>query len=152
MLLIIGPDTPENVVDGQPHSQVEIAPTIASMMGFTTPLSTGAAIPTAIATDVKERSVASERTFSLHQNFPNPFNPTTTILFSVHKPTRVALDIFNLLGQKIRTLFDNEVQPGTTTVVWDGNDDKGRGMSSGTYLYRLTTEGFAETRKMLLLK
>jgi len=89
---------------------------------------------------------------TLAQNYPNPFNPTTTIAYSVRIKTPVRLNIYNVAGQLVRTLVDEEKQPGVTyRVVWDGSSNAGQPVSSGVYFYRLTTKGFEQTRKMVLL-
>ncbi len=84
----------------------------------------------------------------LYTNYPNPFNPTTTIEFWLPQPGEVRLSIYNVLGQEIEVLFDNESLPtGTHTVQWDGNR-----FASGVYFYRLESADAVETRKMMLLK
>lgn len=90
--------------------------------------------------------------FRLLNNYPNPFNPSTNIVYRLPASTTVKLSIFNLMGQKIRTLV-NESQPaGEYRVEWNGADDNGRAVASGVYLYRLETPGFVKTQKMLLVK
>jgi hypothetical protein len=90
--------------------------------------------------------------FSLMQNKPNPFNPSTDIGYSIPQSARVSLEIFNINGQKVRTLV-NEVQgAGEHTVIWDGKSDYGDHVASGVYLYRLTAGETTTTRKMTLLK
>ena len=93
--------------------------------------------------------------FSLFQNFPNPFNPSTTISFEipqVHANSDVNLSIYNLLGQKVRVLVTANMSAGIHAIQWDGKNDIGRNVPSGLYFYRLTAGNFAETNKMLLLK
>jgi hypothetical protein len=90
--------------------------------------------------------------FSLAQNYPNPFNPATTIAYCIAKITQVRLEVYNLVGQKIRTLV-NEAQPaGYYTARWNGKDEQDQPMPSGAYIYRLTTDSFTETKQMLLIK
>jgi hypothetical protein len=90
--------------------------------------------------------------FFLMQNKPNPFNPSTDIGYSIPQSALVSLVIFNVNGQKVRTLV-NEVQAaGEHTVIWDGKSDSGDRVASGVYLYRLTAGGATTTRKMTLLK
>lgn len=91
-------------------------------------------------------------TYSLAQNYPNPFNPTTTIGFALPAAGDVKLEVFNLLGQKVRTLVNGELMAGQHTVEWDGTTNAGSKVASGVYFYRLTAEKFTDTRKMLLLK
>jgi len=90
--------------------------------------------------------------FALEQNYPNPFNPETTIRYQINQPGHVQLEIYNLLGQKIRALV-NEVQPaGAHSTNWDGLDDAGRSVSSGVYVYRLRTNRSVASRKLVLLR
>ncbi len=91
-------------------------------------------------------------TYSLLQNYPNPFNPSTTIGFALPTAGDVTLDVFNLLGQKVKTLVNTAMEAGEHTVVWDGTTDAGTRVASGVYFYRLSTENFTDTRKMLMLK
>jgi FlgD Ig-like domain len=90
--------------------------------------------------------------FELSQNYPNPFNPTTTIEFAVSSRGHVTLEVFNLLGQRVRILADGAREPGRYAVTWDGADQSGKPVSSGTYLYRLTTDSFSDMKRMVLLK
>jgi hypothetical protein len=111
-------------------------------------------------TDVgDEQNAGLPNRFELSQNHPNPFNPTTTIPFTVsgsqfmvHSPTRTSLVIYNILGQKVRTLVDDEKLPGNYSVVWNGKDDFGKEVASGIYFYQLKTKDFADTKKMVLLR
>ena len=89
---------------------------------------------------------------TLGQNFPNPFNPSTTIEFQADKPGKARLVILNLRGQIVRTLLNGSVSAGKSTLVWDGMDDKGQTVGTGLYLYRLQMNGKSETKRMLLLK
>ena len=90
--------------------------------------------------------------FSLGQNFPNPFNPSTTIPFVLPAAARVRLEIFSASGQRVRQLPDQALSPGFHELVWDARDNLGRSVSSGIYLYRLQLGDRAETRKMTLLR
>ncbi|RKX21442.1 MAG: hypothetical protein DRP35_04280, partial [Candidatus Zixiibacteriota bacterium] len=90
--------------------------------------------------------------FELVQNFPNPFNPYTTIEFQIPKASHVQLEVFNVLGQRIKTLIDNELARNRYNVEWDGTNDHGSKVSSGIYFYRVLTEQDVATKKMLLLK
>jgi hypothetical protein len=100
----------------------------------------------------QEKQVLPKPT-ALYQNYPNPFNPTTLIQFNLEKPERVKLEIFNILGQKVRTLLSGEeFAAGPYTFLWDGKDEKGWGLSSGTYFYRLLTPTYSKTHKMMLVK
>ncbi|MBU2625180.1 MAG: S8 family serine peptidase [candidate division Zixibacteria bacterium] len=90
--------------------------------------------------------------FTLSQNYPNPFNPATTICFSVARSQDVTLSVYNILGQKVRTLVEGETAIGTHEVLWNGSDDSGSPVASGIYFYRLDTADGQSTRKMMLLK
>jgi hypothetical protein len=88
----------------------------------------------------------------LGNNYPNPFNPSTTIYFDLKENTNVRLDIFNIRGQLVKTLFDAPLNPGRHFAEWDGVDNIGNHVGSGLYLYRLETDNHTETRRMILLK
>ncbi len=89
----------------------------------------------------------------LHSNYPNPFNPTTTISFSVTQNFDfVNLEIFNVKGQKVKTLFNGSAEEGKHTVTWNGDDENDNPVSSGIYFYKLNTGEQELSRKMLLLK
>ena len=88
----------------------------------------------------------------LEQNYPNPFNPTTVIPFALPAGKEVDLAIYNVLGQKIRTLVKGPIAAGYHTLIWNGRNDAGHQVSSGVYFYLLETGQFRQTRKMLLVK
>jgi len=88
----------------------------------------------------------------LSQNFPNPFNPVTTINYSLVNAGRVKIDIFNIKGAKIRTLVDEYKNVGFYSTVWDGRDNSGKLVASGMYFYSMNTEEYHRIRKMVLLK
>jgi len=95
--------------------------------------------------------------FELYQNRPNPFNPSTTIDFYLNGSDNygnehVTLEVFNLLGEVVKTLLDDDLPPGQHSVVWEGDDQYGQRMASGVYLYRLRVGGESQTKKMMLLK
>jgi hypothetical protein len=90
--------------------------------------------------------------FYLGQNYPNPFNPTTTISFSLPAGGYATLDVYNILGRKVITLFDGMAQAGENQVVWEGIDADGNPVASGIYFYKLKTSAFEQTRKMVLMK
>jgi len=106
--------------------------------------------------DEKEGEISG---FHLEQNYPNPFNPYTTIPFRVHGkretengPIRTTLVIYNILGQKVRTLVDKVQKPGRYEVVWDGKDRSGVSVSSGIYFYKLKAGDFEQVKKLVFLK
>jgi hypothetical protein len=96
--------------------------------------------------------------FSLNQNYPNPFNPSTTISFELPVASRVSLQVFDVLGQQVASLVNNELAQGKVEVVWNGQDNAGRPVASGIYFYRLKATAsvggneFSSIKKMLLLK
>jgi hypothetical protein len=94
----------------------------------------------------------SQNDFFLFQNYPNPFNPTTNISFQFYKPTKASLDIFDLNGNLVRSLFHNNQMNGSTSINWDGKDTLGYNVASGIYFYSLKTESGSLTRKMMVLK
>ncbi|MEA2063413.1 MAG: FlgD immunoglobulin-like domain containing protein [Gemmatimonadota bacterium] len=94
------------------------------------------------------------RAFALEQNTPNPFNPSTTIEFSVPegRMIQVSLDVYDLRGRLVRSLVADTREPGTYNVHWDGTDKSGRRVASGVYFYRIKAGTFVQTRKMIILK
>nr|WP_321268660.1 FlgD immunoglobulin-like domain containing protein [uncultured Sulfurimonas sp.] len=90
--------------------------------------------------------------FQLTANFPNPFNASTTIAFTLPEDEFTTFDIYNITGQKIRTLVSEQKTAGTHTVVWDGRDDNGRQVSSGTYITVLKAGINTATGRMMLVK
>ena len=95
-------------------------------------------------------SVATE--YALHQNFPNPFNPSTVITFAIPRQEQVQLTVYNAIGQRIRTLINSQRPAGSHTVVWDGKDNLGREVASGTYFYELVAGTFSKSARMLLVR
>ncbi|MBU0708108.1 T9SS type A sorting domain-containing protein, partial [Patescibacteria group bacterium] len=115
----------------------EIVSALAADRSFNTIVPTiGAKVETTLPT-----------TYALGQNYPNPFNPTTEIGFSLPQAADVRIEIYNTLGQRVAVLVDEHLGAGHHARVWDASTN-----ASGVYFYRLVTEGYAETRKMMLLK
>ena len=102
-------------------------------------------IPGTISVTYEDRSLPSE--FTLSQNYPNPFNPVTVIRYSIPKAEKVSLVVYNLIGEKVAYLVDEQKRTGSFTVVWDASN-----VASGIYFYKLHAGGFVQTRKMVLLK
>lgn len=90
--------------------------------------------------------------FFISQNYPNPFNPVTNFKVSLPKASHVKIEVFNILGQNIRTLVDEDMKAGVFIVDWDGKDEKGMGVSSGVYFYRIIADQFSDIKKMILLR
>ena len=108
-------------------------------------------VPTAVE-EVGESSLPES--FSLSQNFPNPFNTPTVIGYGLPEASNVKLKIYDIVGQKVHTLVDRFIPAGYHTVVWDGKNERGKSVASGVYLYRLEAlEGkVVKARRMLLLR
>lgn len=88
----------------------------------------------------------------LYHNFPNPFNPSTCIKYDLANAGKVNLEIYNVKGQKVRSLIDNMQDAGSKEIIWDGKDDEGRNVTSGVYFYQLISGNFSKSRKMILIK
>ena len=91
-------------------------------------------------------------TFALHENYPNPFNPTTTLRFDLPEVSDVNVVIYNMLGQKVRTFNMNSISAGSHSIKWNATNDLGDPVGAGVYLYQLQAKDFMKTRKMILLK
>ena len=90
--------------------------------------------------------------YSLSQNYPNPFNPMTTIEYGLPEQSHATIEVFNVLGQRVRTLVSTIQPAGRHRVVWDGKDHQGKDVGSGIYFYRLQAGAFSESKKMVILK
>jgi flagellar hook assembly protein FlgD len=88
----------------------------------------------------------------LKGNYPNPFNPSTTIEYSIQNPGNMELSIYNLRGQKVKSLVNEYKGSGLHKVVWNGTDDQGREVGSGIYLVRMQSSGFSTSKKITLIK
>ena len=99
-----------------------------------------------------QESPVPQLTTALNANYPNPFNPSTSIAFSLAESARVKLNIYNLKGQKVKSLLSSDMASGTHSITWNGDDDSGRGVSSGIYLIRMDTPRQSFTRKAMLMK
>jgi len=106
-------------------------------MGAGKPDITGGEVPTA---------------YRLAQNFPNPFNPTTTIKFDMKAKGNVTIKLYNVAGQLVKTLVNDVKDAGSYTATWDGTNNNGSKVASGIYFYRMETKGFCKTKKMVLLR
>ena len=135
--------------------QVSGAGTMIGSVGI--PDLKGLAFSSVFTTSVEDDLVSIPNEYSLEQNFPNPFNPNTTIKFSVPTSANVKLTVYNILGETVRVLFDKEFQSGNYNVIWNADDQTGRKVSSGVYFYELKAvsdkgSDFNQIRKMVLLK
>jgi uncharacterized protein (UPF0297 family) len=106
------------------------------------------------SSDVKDEPATGKMPseFTLSQNYPNPFNTSTKIEFALKNSGFVSLNIYDILGRKVRTLVSEDLSIGNKSIVWDGKDDSGKEVASGTYFYRLKIGDFSETKRSVLLK
>ena len=105
-----------------------------------------------VITGIVADDAAIPRAVVLEPNYPNPFNPSTTIRYQLPRSANVRLVIYNLAGQAVRTLLNAPVAAGAHSQVWDGRDDRGQTVSSGVYIYRLTAGHVTQSRKMILIR
>jgi hypothetical protein len=107
-----------------------------------------------IPTDVEDNPAhtALPDDYVLQTNYPNPFNPSTTIKYALPERSHVTISIYNILGRKIATIVDDTKAAGEYKAVWDGRDYENHPVASGLYLYQIKTDKYTESRKMLLLK
>ena len=105
-----------------------------------------------MATSINDSNNSLPEEFLLHQNYPNPFNPTTTISFTLPNRTNISLEIYNVLGQKVRTLYKGDLAAGMHQFEWNATDNGGNAVASGIYFYRLSDGEISKSQKMTLLK
>jgi hypothetical protein len=105
-----------------------------------------------VTTGVELVSTEVPQAFRLEQNYPNPFNPSTQIAFALPVSGKVTIKVYDILGQEVRTLVNDYRDAGYKSVVWDGKNESGLFVSSGTYLYRMVAERFMKSGKMQLAK
>jgi hypothetical protein len=103
-------------------------------------------------TALEDLEVGIPATFALDQNYPNPFNPVTNIAFKLPKATDVNLVVYNILGQKIKTLVSKKLRAGSYSYTWNGLNDSGIRVPSGVYFYRIVTKNNSDIKKMVLVK
>ena len=100
--------------------------------------------------DVEDSTIPSD--FALHGNYPNPFNPATQIRFDLPNKNDVNINIYNMLGQRVKVFSMPNTPAGTHTITWNATNQSGQPLSAGVYLYQMISEDFVKTRKMILLK
>jgi flagellar hook assembly protein FlgD len=103
-------------------------------------------------TDIPDNSIQLPFGYHLYQNYPNPFNSHTTMKYYLPKPNQVKVEIYDVLGQKVKTLINQPQNSGMHQVVWNGRDENGNSVSSGVYIYNLTSGNYSASKKLLLLK
>ncbi len=104
------------------------------------------------ATPVASLSLVQPKAFSLSANWPNPFNPATSLRYALPEASQVELVVYDMLGQKVQTLVSDMQPTGAYTVQWNGRNEMGHAVASGLYFYRIEAGGFVQTRKMTLLR
>jgi hypothetical protein len=105
-----------------------------------------------ISLSQKDLDSAVSPVFALNQNYPNPFNPSTKISYQLPESGSVKLEIYNLKGQRVKTLVNESQESGYHSVNWNGTDEKGRSVASGVYFYRLSSPAKTSSKRMLLMK
>jgi flagellar hook assembly protein FlgD len=103
-------------------------------------------------TNIDITPAATPKSYNLAQNFPNPFNPSTSIRLDMKERGVVTLKIYNVAGELVRTLVNGVKDAGAYSLAWDGRNDSGSNVASGIYFYQMETKGFSETKKMVLLR
>ncbi len=105
-------------------------------------------------TDVREEDEILNRPdkLTLFQNYPNPFNPLTVIQYVLPYDCEVDISVYNVLGQKVKTLVKSKQEAGYQQVIWDGEDEKGEGVVSGIYFYKIKAGKFIQSKKMVIVK
>jgi len=94
----------------------------------------------------------SEIPIKFLRNYPNPFNPATTIMFETEVAGKIQLEIYNVKGQKVKTLLNEEMEVGNHSIIWEGKDDENNKVSSGMYFYKISVNGKHKAKKMIMLK
>jgi hypothetical protein len=144
----------ENVFEGMPNERATVRFSVSATDGIDTVKVTGDD-RVLFVNRYEYLSTVSEgipNEFALHENYPNPFNPTTTLRFDLPKVSDVTLTIYNMLGQKIKTFNMNDTPAGYHSIKWDATNDYGDPVGAGVYLYQLRANQFVKTKKMVLLK
>lgn len=121
--------------------------------GYDPTPSTGSRTFTVDASDLLSvNNIALPTSYALHNNYPNPFNPVTNILYDIPELTDVKLEIFNVMGQRVRTLAEGKHEAGRYQIVWNATNDIGESLSSGMYIYRIQAGDFVSVKKLVLMK
>jgi hypothetical protein len=105
-----------------------------------------------IVVNVETQGPVIPSAYYVEQNYPNPFNPSTTIRFGLPEPSNVRLDVYDMTGKHIATLVSKRLSAGIHSVTWNGTDESGKAVASGVYLYRLETDKFIDSKRMVLTK
>lgn len=137
----------------KPNSDLPIGTTITSQYKINGgSLIDGPTFKYGSVTGVKNDAPVIPTDYSLTQNYPNPFNPTTRISYSLPANAFVSIKIYDVLGREVKTLVSKELNAGSYSVDWNGDNEYGVKVASGMYIYRITANNFIQTKKMVLLK
>ena len=101
---------------------------------------------------IKSNQNMSPKTFLLKGNYPNPFNPVTTLSYELLQPTFLEVIIYDIMGNVVKNLLSNKQTTGHKILQWDATDDRGKPVSAGVYIYRISSADFSQTKKMIFLK
>ncbi len=138
------------------YIEFEILPGVGDKLGDDLISVTDVQLNEGLIPAVTERTELSlaviPETHSLSQNYPNPFNPETVVHYDLPIRSNVNISVFNMMGQKVATLVDKEMDAGSHSVVWNTEDDNGESLASGVYLYRMEADGFVQARKLVLIR
>jgi hypothetical protein len=144
----------ENVFEGMPNDRATVRFSVSTTDGIDTVKVTGddrvLFVNRYDYLSTEEGAIPTE--FALHENYPNPFNPTTTLRFDLPEVSDATVTIYNMLGQKVRTFNMNDTPAGYHSIKWNATNDYGEQVGAGVYLYQLQAKDFVKTRKMVLLK
>ncbi|NOZ73761.1 MAG: T9SS type A sorting domain-containing protein [FCB group bacterium] len=152
MLLAAGPDIRSNLVTGTYRRTPDFAVTASQILGITPEYATGNPIQEILTQSTTGPDPTQPVAFHLGQNYPNPFNGMTRIPVSAGNQGPVSLVIYNLRGERVKTLVENTLSTGRQTFVWDGRDDHHLTVSSGLYFYVFTQGNHRSVRKLVLLQ
>ena len=159
LFFTVNPSAPEtlividtNAFAGIVHTEITTSP--AAGGDTFVPFFTAGSVEIGALTDVQDILNDDDLPagFALEQNYPNPFNPTTRIQFSVARAGLIRIEIYNVLGRRVRELMNTHMPAGVYEVTFDARADSGEPLASGIYFYRMTSEEFTQKRKMLLLR
>ena len=150
---LMTPPAPTNISQGQRSLNMAVCVGLTAGNYLFASFASGALLRTTTPTPSGVGLSLLPVSFNLCQNYPNPFNPSTTIEYQLTARSNVAIKVFNSLGQAVKTLIAGETKgPGNHSVTWDGRNESGITVSSGTYFYQVIVNGQVQTKKMLMVK
>jgi hypothetical protein len=150
--LAVGPEIKVDYHSSIPRRIPDMTVTAGQLLGFPTPQATGQVMTDILRPSVVIQNDAPITTFILEQNTPNPFNPATTIRYALTEQTHVSLTIMNMLGEHVITLFEGIQPQGDHSLLWNGVDENGISVPSGSYIYSIKAGEHVEQKQMVLLR